>query len=169
MRLGQAAAALWVNEKTLDNAIRILGLPRPLDENIVRALGLAFRAKYRYGIPLKRGFPAVREALKRPAARENDAVVNEVMTYLPEVEARIEWEKRHYRRLPPGPGWRDPFHPEIPPTWRRHPAVRRALQWGLDLSLNAGELRHSVEERLRSASADEEATRLLQEGLRTHS
>jgi hypothetical protein len=169
MRLGQAAAALWVNEKTLDNAIRILGLPRPLDEDTVRALGLAFRAKYRYGIPLKRGFPLVREALVRPQARESDAVVREVVAYLPEVEARIEWEKRHYRRLPSGPGWRDPYHPEVPAAWRRHPAIRRALQWGLDLSLNAGELRFTVEERLRSASADEEATRLLQEGLRKNS
>jgi len=57
MRLGQAAAALWVNEKTLDNAIRILGLPRPLDEDTVRALGLAFRAKYRYGIPSSAASP----------------------------------------------------------------------------------------------------------------
>jgi hypothetical protein len=39
----------------------------------------------------------------------------------------------------------------------------------LDLSLNTGELRHTVEERLRSASADEEATRVLQEGLRKNS
>jgi hypothetical protein len=169
MRLGQAAAALWVNEKTLDNAIRILGLPRPLDADTVRALGLAFRAKYRYGIPLKRGFPLVREALDRPQARESDAVVREVVAYLPEVEARIVWEEQHYRPLPPGPGWRDRYHPKIPATWRRHPAVRRALQWGLDLSLNTGELRHTVEERLRSASADEEATRVLQEGLRKNS
>jgi hypothetical protein len=169
MRLGQAAAALWVNEKTLDNAIRILGLPRPLDEDTVRALGLAFRAKYRYGIPLKRGFPLVREALVQPQPRESDAVVREVVAYLPEVEARIAWEKQHYRPLAPGPGWRDPYHPEIPAAWRRHPAVRRALQWGLDLSLNAGELRHTIEERLRSASADEEATRILQEELRKNS
>jgi len=169
MRLGQAAAALWVNEKTLDNAIRILGLSRPLDEDTVRALGLAFRAKYRYGIPLKRGYPLVREALVQPQARESDAVMREVVTYLPEVEARIAWEKQHYRPLATGPGWRDPYHPEIPATWRRHPAVRRALQWGLDLSLNAGELRHTVEERLRSASSEEEATRILQEGLRKNS
>ena len=165
MRLGQAAAALWVNEKTLDNAIRVLGLPRPLEEDTVRALGLAFRAKYRYGIPLKRGFSLVREALIRPAVSETDAVVRDVMTHLPEVDTRIEWEQRHYKPMPPGPGWRDPYHPAIPAAWRRHPAIRRAIQWGLDLSLNSGALGESVEQRLRSASENEEATRLLQEAM----
>ena len=166
MHLGQAAAALWVNEKTLDNAIRILGLARPLDEDTVRALGLAFRAKYRYGIPLKRSFPAVREALKRPAARGNDAVVNEVMAYLPQVEARLDWEKQYYKPLPRGPGWRDKYHPAVPPTWRRNTAIRRAIRWGLDLSLNSGALRQSPAKRLLDLSDDAEADRMLQEAVR---
>lgn len=166
MRLGQAAAALWVNEKTLDNAIRILGLPRPLDEDTVRALGLAFRAKYRYGIPLKRAFPAVREALKRPATRESDAVVNEVMAYLPQVEARLDWERRYYKALPRGPGWRDKYHPPVPAAWRRNTAIRRAIRWGLDLSLNSGALLESPAKRLLDLSDDAEAGRMLQEAVR---
>lgn len=161
MRLGQAAAALWVNEKTLDNAIRILGLPRPLDEDTVRALGLAFRAKYRYGIPLKRGFPAVREALKRPATRESDAVVREVLAYLPELEQSVREGVAAYKPLPRGPGWRDPFRPPISPLWRRNVAIRRAIRHGLDLSLNVAQLKRSVADRLLSLSEDVEAGRLL--------
>jgi hypothetical protein len=164
MRLGQAAAALWVNEKTLDNAIRILGLPRPLDEDTVRALGLAFRAKYRYGIPLKRGFPVVREALKRPAMGENDAVVREVMTYLPEMERGLREGVAAYKPLPRGPGWKNRYQPEIPARWRRHPVIRRALRWGLDLSLNSAALRQSVEQRLGRLSAGLDADRWLTQG-----
>lgn len=167
MRLGQAAAALWVNEKTLDNAIRILGLPRPLDEDTVRALGLAFRAKYRYGIPLKRAFPAVREASKRPAARENDAVVNEVMAYLPEVEKGIDRQRHHYKPLSPGPGWRDPYHPAVPAKWRRHPAIRRAIWWGLDLSLNTAALHKDPGEHLLELSANVEGIQQLRRGARS--
>src|SRR5688572_7875885 len=133
MRLGRVAWALGINEKTADNAIRTLGLPRPLDEDTVRALGLALRAKYRYGIPLKRAFPMVREAMIRPELREKDAVVREVFTYLPEIDRRVRDELIHYKPLPRGPGWRDPYHPEVPPRDRRHPAVRRAIRWGLDL------------------------------------
>ena len=161
MRLGQAAAALWVNEKTLDNAIRTLGLTRPLDEDTVRALGLAFRAKYRYGIPLKCGFPLVKEALVRPQSRESDAVVREVMTYLPEVERGLRDGVAAYKPLPRGPGWRDPFHPPIPPPWRRNVAIRRAIRHGLDLSLNVAQLKRSVADRLLSLSEDVEASRLF--------
>jgi len=164
MRLGQAAAALWVNEKTLDNAIRTLGLTRPLDADTVRALGLAFRAKYRYGIPLKRGFPAVRDALKRPAAREDDAVVRAVMAYLPDVERGIEQEKQTYKPLSPGPGWRDPYHPAIPPHLRRHPAIRRAIRWGLDLSLNDWKVRRPGGQLLLQLGESLRAVRLLQKG-----
>jgi len=165
MRLGQAAAALWVNEKTLDNAIRILGLPRPLDEDTVRALGLAFRAKYRYGIPLKRGFPLVREALVQPQSRERDAVVREVVAYLPEVDLRLQEGVAAYKPLPRGPGWKNRYQPEIPARWRRHPAIRRALRWGLDLSLNSAALRQSVEQRLSRLAAGLEADRWLTQGL----
>ena len=161
MRLGQAAAALWVNEKTLDNAIRVLGLPRPLNEDTVRALGLAFRAKYRYGIPLKRGFPMVREALIRPQSRERDAVVREVMAYLPEVERGFDEGVAAYKPLPRGPGWKNRYQPEIPARWRRHPAISRALRWGLDLSLNSAALRQTVEQRLRRLDAGLEADRWL--------
>jgi hypothetical protein len=165
MRLGQAAAALWVNEKTLDNAIRVLGLARPLDEDTVRALGLAFRAKYRYGIPLKRGFPLVREALIRPQAHENDAVVRDVMAYLPDVERGFQEGVAAYKPLPRGPGWRNRYQPEIPARWRRHPAIRRALRWGLDLSLNSAALRQSVEQRLSRLAAGLEADRWLRQGV----
>ena len=167
MRLGQAAAALWVNEKTLDNAIRILGLPRPLDEDTVRALGLAFRAKYRYGIPLKRGFPAVREALKQPALRESDVVVREVLAYLPEVQRGIDRHEQQYKPLPRGPGWRDPYHPAVPAKWRRHPAIRRAIWWGLDLSLNASALRKHPGEHLLELSANVEGVQQLRKGVRS--
>jgi len=149
MRLGQAAAALWVNEKTLDNAIRTLGLTRPLDNDTVQALGLAFRAKHRYGIPLKRSYPLVREALIRPQAHENDALVRDVMAYLPEVERGVREGVAAYRPLPRGPGWKNRYQPEIPALWRKHPAIRRALRWGLDLSLNSAALRQTVEQRLR--------------------
>ena len=164
MRLGQAAAALWVNEKTLDNAIRILGLSRPLDEDTVRALGLAFRAKYRYGIPLKRGFPAVREALKQPALRESDVVVRELMAYLPEVQRGIDRHEQQYKPLPRGPGWRDPYHPAVPARWRRHPAIRRAIWWGLDLSLNDWKARRPGGQLLLELGENLRAVRLLQKG-----
>jgi hypothetical protein len=167
MRLGQAAAALWVNEKTLDNAIRILSLPRPLDEDTVRALGLAFRAKYRYGIPLKRGFPLVREALVQPQARERDAVVREVLAYLPEVQKGIDRQEQQYKPLSPGPGWRDPYHPAVPAKWRRHPAIRRAIWWGLDLSLNTSALRKHPGEHLLELSANVEGVQQLRKGVRS--
>jgi hypothetical protein len=167
MRLGQAAAALWVNEKTLDNAIRVLGLPRPLDDDTVRALGLAFHAKYRYGIPLKRGFPAVREALKQPASRERDVVVREVLAYLPEVQKGIDRQEEQYKPLPRGPGWRDPYHPAVPAKWRRHPAIRRAIWWGLDLSLNASALRKHPGEHLLELSANAEGVQQLRKGARS--
>lgn len=167
MRLGQAAAALWVNEKTLDNAIRVLGLPRPLDEDTVRALGLAFRAKYRYGIPLKRGFPAVREALKQPVLREGDAVVRDVLAYLPEVQRGIDRQDQQYKPLSPGPGWRDPYHPAVPAKWRRHPAIRRAIWWGLDLSLNSLALRKDPGEHLLELSANVEGVQELRKGARS--
>lgn len=167
MRLGQAAAALWVNEKTLDNAIRVLGLSRPLDEDTVRVLGLAFRAKYRYGIPLKRGFPAVREALKQPALRESDAVVRDVLAYLPEVQRGIDRQEQQYKPLSPGPGWRDPYHPPVPAKWRRHPAIRRAIWWGLDLSLNSSALRKDQGDHLLELSANVEGVQQLRKGARS--
>jgi hypothetical protein len=166
MRLGQAAAALWVNEKTLDNAIRILGLPRPLDEDTVRALGLAFRAKYRYGIPLKRGFPLVREALIRPQSHES-AVAREVLAYLPDVDNGIDRQKQDYKSLPPGPGWRDPYHPAVPAKWRRHPAIRRAIWWGLDLSLNTAALHKHPGEHLLELSANVEGIQQLRKGAKS--
>jgi hypothetical protein len=157
MRLGQVAWALGINEKTADNAIRTLGLARPLDENTVRALGLALRAKYRYGISLKRAFPMVREAIRRPQVREKDAVVREVLFYLPQIRRRIRQAAKGYKPLPRGPGWRDPYHPELPPRLRRHPAVRRALQWGLDLSLNYAALDRAPGRRLLDLNANHEA------------
>ena len=162
MRLAQVAQALGVNEKTADNAIRTLGLARPLDEVTVQALGLALRAKYRYGVPLKRAFPMVREALNRPALRKKDALVREVFTYFPEVKHRIRSEKASYKPLPRGPGWRDPYHPEVPAAHRRHPAIRRAIQWGLDLSLNYSTLRDEPGKRLADFSDNHEALRQLQ-------
>lgn len=157
MRLGQIASALGVNEKTADNAIRTLELRRPLDEDTVRALGLALRAKYRYGVPLKRAFRMVREAMSRPALRKNDALVREVFTYLPEVKRRIRFEEAHYQPLPRGPGWRDPIHPEVPAAHRRHPAVRRALQWGFDLSMTYSALRTEPGKRMARFSDNHEA------------
>lgn len=165
MRLGQVASALGVNEKTADNAIRTLGLKRPLDEDTVKALGLALRAKYRYGVPLKRAFPMVREALDRPALRKKDTMVREVFTYLPEVKRRIRFEKAYYKPLPPGPGWRDPYHPEVPAEHRRHPAIRRAIQWGLDLSLNYVELRTEPGKRLSAFSENHEALLRLRQAM----
>lgn len=165
MRLGQLASALGINEKTADNAIRTLGLRRPLDEDTVRALGLALRAKYRYGVPLKRAFPMVREALHRPALRKKDALVREVFTYFPEIKRRIRSEKAHYKPLPRGPGWRDPYHPEVPAAHRRHPAIRRAIQWGLDLSLSYSALRRASGKRLADFSDNHEALRRLQQAM----
>ncbi|OGU33585.1 MAG: hypothetical protein A3K13_06455 [Gemmatimonadetes bacterium RIFCSPLOWO2_12_FULL_68_9] len=165
MRLGQVASALGVNEKTADNAIRTLGLRRPLDEDTVQALGLALRAKYRYGVPLKRAFPMVREAMNRPALRKKDALVREVFTYLPEVKRRIRSEKAYYKPLPRGPGWRDPYHPEVPAAHRRHPAIRRALQWGLDLSLSYSALRRASGQRLVAFSDTHEDLRRLREAM----
>ena len=156
MRLGQVASALGVNEKTADNAIRTLGLRRTLDEDTVQALGLALRAKYRYGVPLKRAFPMVREALNRPALREKDPLVREVFTYLPEVKRRIRSEEASYKPLPRGPGWRDPYHPEVPAAHRRHPAIRRAIAWGLDLSLSYSALRAEPGERMSHFSDNHE-------------
>lgn len=164
MRLGQAASALGINEKTADNAIRTLGLARPLDEDTVRVLGLALRAKYRYGIPLKRAFPMVREAMIRPDLQKKDAMLRQVFAYLPDVERGIRAELAHYKPLPRGPGWRDPYHPEVPPSDRRHPAVRRAIQWGLDLSLNYSTLRQTVEQRLWSWSENLRGVDMLQGG-----
>ena len=148
MQLGQVATALGINEKTANNAIRTLGLRRPLDQQTVRALGLALRAKHRYGVPLKRAFSAVKEAMIRPDLRKNDAMVREVFTYLPEVERRIRFAIERYKPLPRGPGWRDPYHPEVPARYRRHPAVRGAIQWGLDLSLNEASPWQTAEEQL---------------------
>lgn len=161
MRLGQVAWALGINEKTADNAIRTLGLARPLDENTVRALGLALRAKHRYGIPLKRAFPLVREALIRPRAHENDAVVRDVLSYLPDVVRDIRSAIQQHEPLPRGPGWRDPYHPEVPPRLRRHPAVRRAIQLGLDLSLNYAALDRAPGRRLLDFNANHEALEAL--------
>ncbi len=165
MRLGQVASALGVNEKTADNAIRTLGLRRPLDEDTVRALGLALRAKYRYGVPLKRAFPMVREAMHRPALREKDALVREVFTYFPEVRRRIRDAKAYYQPLPTGPGWRDPYHPEVPAKHRRHPAIRRAIRWGLDLSLNYSALRQASGKRLADFSENHEGLRRLRQAM----
>lgn len=164
MKLGQVAAALNVNEKTADNAIRTLGLSRPLDESTVRVLGLALRAKHRYGVPLKRAYPLVREAMNRPYLRKNDALVRQVFTYLPEVNRGIRLALRHHRPLPRGPGWRDPYHPEVPAQYRRHPAVRRAIQWGLDLSLNESALWDSAEQRFQTWAEGIRAVDLLQGG-----
>jgi len=166
MRLGQVASALGVNEKTADNAIRTLGLRRPLDEDTVRALGLALRAKYRYGVPLKRAFPMVREALNRPALRKKDGLIREVFTYFPEVRRGIRSAIQYYKPLPRGPGWRDPYHPEVPAAHRRHPAIRRAIQWGLDLSLNYSSLRQDLGKRLRDASDWHEAVEALRRSRR---
>jgi hypothetical protein len=161
MKLGQVAWALGVNEKTADNAIRTLGLSRPLDDHTVRALGLALRAKHRYGIPLKRAFPVVREAMIRRHARQKDGVMREVLTYLPDIERGIREAARWYKPLLRGPGWRDPYHPEVPPQHRRHPAIRRAIQWGLDLSLNQAALDRVPGERLLAFNANHQALRAL--------
>src|ERR687891_972240 len=110
MRLGQVAWALAVNEKTADNAIRTLGLARPLDEDTVRALGLALRAKHRYGIPLKRAFPMVRDAIIHPHPQQQDAVVRHVLSDLPEVERGLRGALERYKELPRGPGWRSEEH-----------------------------------------------------------
>jgi len=176
LRLGQVAWALGVNEKTVDNAIRTLGLPRPLDEHTVRALGLALRAKHRYGIPLKRAFPIVREAMIQPQVRENDGVAGELLSYLPEIERGIRAAPDRYKPLSRGPGWHDPYHPEVPPRLRRHPAIRRAIRWGLDLSLNLGTVDHDAgrrlgaladlhraAQRLRREAATTDLTRMLEE------
>ena len=164
MRLGQVAWTLGITEKTADNAIRTLGLARPLDEDTVRALGLALRAKHRYGIPLKRAFPMMRDALIRPELRENDAVVREVFAYLPELIERAHSPSFHYQPLRRGPGWRDPFHPPIAPGLRRHAAVRRALQWGLDLSLNELSLSETAEQRLLAWDSNLRGVDLMQRG-----
>lgn len=164
MRLGQLAWALGVNEKTADNAIRTLGLSRPVEVATARALGLALRLKHRYGIPLKRAFPLVREAMVRPAMQEEDAVVREILAYLPQVDRGIQSAAR-YEPLPRGPGWRDPYHPAVPPRHRRHPAIRRAIRWGLDLSLNYAALRQPPGQRLLELSANEEAIRALREAV----
>lgn len=159
LRLGQVAWALGVHEKTADNAIRTLGLRRPVDEDTVCALGLALRAKQRYGIPLTRAFPLLRSAMIQPSARENDAVVREVLSYLPDIERRIRHAVERYRPLRRGPkgGPRD----STAPAERTHPALRRALQWGLDLSLNAFSLRHTAEERLLALSENARALHAL--------
>lgn len=163
-RLGQVAWALRINEKTADNAIRTLGLARPLDEDAVRALGLALRAKHRYGIPLKRAFPRLKQALFGTARQETDAVFREVLSYLPTVERGIRAALDHYRPLPRGPGWHDRYRPEVPPERRRHAAVRRAIQWGLDLSLNESSLQLTTRQRLEAASEAARGVGLLRGG-----
>lgn len=165
MRLGQLAWALGVNEKTADNAIRTLGLSRPVEVATARALGLALRLKHRYGIPLKRAYPVVGEALVRSGARAKDPLVREVLAYLPTLDADIEQATRSYHPLPRGPGWRDPYHAPVPARLRRHPAVRRAIRWGLDLSLNYAALRQPPGQRLLELSANEEAMRALREAV----
>lgn len=152
MRLGQVAWAFGLNEKTADNAIRTLGLARPLDEDTVRALGLALRAKHRYGIPLKRAFPLVREAMIRPDPQRRDAVVQELMSYRAQIEAGLKAALTTYTPLRRGPARRDPGRATLPNHLRRHPAVRRAAQLGVDLSLLRSALQASPSDRLRRAS-----------------
>lgn len=161
MRLGQVAWALGVNEKTADNAIRILGLARPLDEDTVRALGLALRAKHRYGIPLKRAFPIVRAAMLRPGVQQQDAVARELLAYLREIEAGLHSAANSYAPLRRGPAQPDPGRRGLPDRLRRHPAVRRAFQRGLDLSLLRSALNTSPDDRLHRVSDAAEAVERL--------
>ena len=132
----------------------------------MRALGLALRAKHRYGVPLRRAFPLVREALNRPQPHTKDPVVQEVLTYLPELDARMARRASSYRPLRRGPTQRDPYRPTLPASWRRHAAIRRAIRWGLDLSLNHAAVREPPEKRLRDLSADVEATNSLRDVMR---
>lgn len=161
MQLGLLAWALGVNEKTADNAIRTLGLSRPVEVETARALGLALRLKHRHGVPLKRAYPVLHEALVRPGARAKDPLVRAALTYLPTLDADIEQATRSYHPLPRGPGWRDPYHAPVPARLRRHPAVRRAIRWGLDLDLNLATLEESAGERVRSLSRELEGLSLL--------
>ncbi len=152
LRLGQVAWVLGVNEKTADNAIRALGLPRPLDQDTACALALALRAKHRHGIPLRRGFPLARQAMIRPASRENDPLIRDLRSYLGQVKARVRSPLKSYRPLPRGRPRKDRPAPAVPAALRRSAAVRRAIWWGLDLTLNDAELRQPVRRRLQAAS-----------------
>ena len=162
LRLGQVAWALGVNEKTADNAIRTLHLRRPLDRDMAVALGLALRAKHRLGVPLKRGFPLARRAIIGHGARENDPLVGALLTYLDEIAARVDSAAQSYRPLPRGRPRKGESRPGITAGRRRAPAIRRAVWWGLDLTLNTSALRQPVAGRLKAASEGARAVGLLQ-------
>jgi hypothetical protein len=163
LRLSQVAWVLGVNEKTADNAIRALGLPRPLDLDTACTLALAVRAKHRYGIPLKRGFPLARQAMIRPASRQNDPLIRDLRSYLRDVKARTRSPvMAAYLRDARGRPRKDRPRLGLPARLRRHVAIRRAIDWGLDLTLNDFELQQPVRQRLESLSENLRALHLLQ-------
>lgn len=164
LRLWQVAWVLGVNEKTADNAIRSLGLPRPLDLNTACALALAIRAKHRYGIPLKRGFPLARQAMIRPASRQNDPLIRDLRSYLRNVKARTRSPIMTYQREFRGRPSKDGADLGLPARLRRHVAIRRAASWGLDLVENQGALHAPPAQRLRFASEGARTIQLIQGG-----
>ncbi len=164
LRLTQVAWVLGVNEKTADNAIRALGLPRPLDRDTACALALAIRAKHRHGIPLKHGFHLARQAMIRPAPRQNDPLLRDLRAYLRDVKARTHSPNMAYRPLPRGrPRKHGPLS-AVPARLRRSAAVRRAIWWGLDLTQNQGALWQTTAQRLRVASEGARSIQLIQGG-----
>lgn len=165
LRLSQVAWVLGVNEKTADNAIRSLGLPRPLDQETACTLALAVRAKHRYGIPLKRGFPLARQAMMRPASQQTDPLIRDLRSYLRDVKARTRSPiMASYRRDSRGRPKKDRPRPGLPARLRRHVAIRRAASWGLDLAENQGALRASPAQRLRFASEGARTIQMIQGG-----
>jgi hypothetical protein len=165
LRLAQVAWVLGVNEKTADNAIRTLGLPRPLDLNTACTLALAIRAKHRYGIPLKRGLPLARQAMIRPASRQNDPLIRDLRSYLRDVKARTRSPvMTAYLRDSRGRPRKDRPRLDLPTRLRRHVAIRRAIGWGLDLTLNFSGLREPVARRWQAASGNARAVDLIRGG-----
>src|SRR5574341_761260 len=158
LRLGQVAWVLGVNEKTADNAIRALGLSRPLDQDTACVLALAIRAKHRYGIPLKHGFPLARQAMTRPASQQDDPLIRDLRSYLRDVRARTRSPvMAAYGRDSRGRPRKDRPPLGLPARLRRHVAIRRAIGWGLDLSLNVSGLREPVARRWQAASGNARA------------
>jgi hypothetical protein len=164
LRLAQVAWILGVNEKTADNAIRAVGLPRPLDQDTACALALAIRAKHRYGIPLKRGFPLARQAMIRPAPQQNDPLVRDLRSYLRAVRARTRSPVMSYERESRGRPRKDQPSLDLPPRLRRHVAIRRAIGWGMDLTLSFSGLQEPVARRWQAASGNARAIDLIRGG-----
>lgn len=164
LRLAQVAWVLGVNEKTADNAIRALGLRRPLDQETACALALAIRAKHRYGIPLKHGFPLARQAMICPASQQNDPLLRDLRSYLRDVKARTRSPVMSYQRESRGRPRKDQPSLGLPPRLRRHVAIRRAIGWGLDLTLNLSDLGQPVARRLQSVSDAAHGSYILRRG-----